>query len=428
MSQILIKDAYLLKMTDNLAGGEIGDILIEDNVIKKVGKITEDISKAEIIDGKNTVALPGLINCHTHAAMVLLRGYADDMELMPWLEAKIWPREAKLKEEHIYWGTMLACLEMIKSGTTTFADMYFFMDQIAQATVDSGMRGVLSRGISDSSGNGDKSLQESEDFIKNWRDKSRITCMLGPHAPYTCSDDYLQRVIDLAKDLQVGIHIHLAETKQEYSDIKEKYGKSPLAHMEDLGLFSVPVLAAHCVHLVEEDIKILQKYNVGVAHNPESNMKLASGIAPIPQMLTEGVRVGLGTDGASSNNNLNMMEEMHMAALLHKVNTGNPTVLPAYQVLEMATIKGAQVLGLEKEIGTLEAGKKADIILVDLDKSHLYPRHDIVANLIYSAQASDIKTTIIDGKIVMKNREVLTMDEEKIMYEGEKFAKSLMID
>jgi len=226
--------------------------------------------------------------------------------------------------------------------------------------------------------------------------------------------------------LEVGIHIHLAETKQEFTDIRKQYGKTPIKHVYDLGLFKAPVLAAHCVHLTEEDIEILQEVEAGVAHNPTSNMKLASGMAPIPQMLEAGIKVGIGTDGTASNNNLNMFEEMHLTSLLHKVSWGDPTVLPAFQVLQMGTVGGAKVVNLAHEIGTLEAGKKADLILIDLEQPHLYPSHGLVANLIYSAQASDVKTSIIDGQVVMKDRQVLTMDEEKVMFEAQRYAQKML--
>jgi 5-methylthioadenosine/S-adenosylhomocysteine deaminase len=424
--QILIKNTKVLTMADNSAEQIIqGDILIEGQYIKEIGTIKEYDKDVDIIDGANCLALPGLINCHTHAAMTLLRGYADDMELMPWLEEKIWPQEAKLGAEHIYWGSMLAILEMIKSGTTTFADMYFFMDRVAQAVEESGIRAVLARGMVGVNDKSYTSLTESTEFIKNWQGKGngRINCIYGPHAPYTCTPDYLNKVLELAKEYKVGLHIHLAETKQEFTDLRKQYGKTPVKHVYDLGLFEVPVLAAHCVHLTEDDIEILTEAGAGVAHNPTSNMKLASGMAPIPQLLDAGVTVGIGTDGTASNNNLNMFEEMHIASLLHKVSWGDPTLVPAFQVLQMGTINGAQAINLAHEIGTLETGKKADLILVDLNQPHLYPCHDLVANLIYSAQGSDVKTTIIDGKVVMRNRQVLTMDEEKILFEVDKLVK-----
>jgi len=428
MGKILIKDVEILSMKDEKREIVVGDILIEDQYIKDIGKLNYDSSQVDIINGKNCLALPGLVNCHTHVAMTLLRGYADDMELMPWLKEKIWPAEEKLTGEHVYCGSMLAALEMIKSGTTTFADMYFFMDEVARAVEDSGMRAVLSRGMTGFSDKAYKTMEESKTFISTWQGKAngRISCMLGPHAPYTCPPDYLEKVVELAKELQVGLHIHLAETKSEFNDIRKQYGKTPIRHVYDLGLFEVPVLAAHCVHLTEDDLDILQQVKVGIAHNPTSNMKLASGMAPIPHILERNIVLGIGTDGASSNNNLNMLEELHLAALLHKVSWGDPTVLPADRVLEMGTLGGAKVLNLEKEIGSIEIGKKADIILIDLDKPHLYPRHDLIANIIYSAQGSDVKTSIIDGQVIMKDYEVKGLDEEKIKYEANRLAHTLV--
>lgn len=431
MSGILIENALIVSM--NIAEQDhpwfYGDIAIENDLIKEVGKGLKDgFAGAEIIDGRNLLALPGFVNCHTHAAMTLLRGYADDMPLMAWLSQKIWPREAHLKEDDIYWGTLLSIVEMIKSGTTCFADMYFYMDQVAQAVELSGIRAVLSRGMV---GVGDKAalaMRESEDFVKAWHGKAggRITCMLGPHAPYTCPPEYLKNVMELADSLGVGLHIHLAETISEIGDMEKQYGLRPIRLMDSLGLFdNRSVLAAHCVHLAAEEIEILTQKRVGIAHNPESNMKLASGIAPIPELLEKGALVGLGTDGASSNNNLDMLEEMRTCALLHKVNTMDSTTLPSYQVLQLATCNGAQVVGLQ-DCGVIKPGCKADLILLDLQKPHLIPRHDPVANLVYAAQSSDVNTVIIDGKVVMKDRQLLTIDEEKVLYQAQKIGRDLV--
>ncbi|MDD4752706.1 MAG: amidohydrolase, partial [Desulfitobacteriaceae bacterium] len=330
--------------------------------------------------------------------------------------------------EDVYWGSMLSILEMIKSGTTTFADMYFFMEDVARAVEETGIRAVLARGLVGVTPNGEEKLKEAKSFVQNWNGKAggRITAMLGPHAPYTCPPDYLKKVMQLAEELDVGIHIHLAETLTEVEDMKKTYGKRPVELMDSLGLFSYPVLGAHLVHVTEEEINILKEKKVGVVHNPQSNMKLASGIAPVPQMLSSKIPVALGTDGASSNNNLDMIEEMRAACLLHKVNTMDPTVLPAYQGLEMATKNGAKVLGLAEEIGQISIGKKADIILVDFNKPHLCPRHDAAAHLVYAAQPSDVKTVIIDGKIIMEDRRVLAIDEEKVMYEAARCTKRLV--
>ncbi len=406
-----------------------GDIAIQDDLIAEIGpNLTAKYPDYEVIDGKNSLVLPGLINCHTHAAMTMLRSYADDLPLQEWLETKIWPREAHLQSKDIYWGTMLSILEMIKSGTTTFADMYFFMEQTAKAVEETGIRASLSRGMVGLGDSGELAFKESEELVKNWHGKAegRISCLLGPHAPYTCTPDYLERVMKLADSLKVGLHIHLAETLTEVENITKEYGLPPIKLMDSLGLFDGRhVLAAHCVHLTEEEIDILVKKKVGIAHNPESNMKLASGIAPIPQLLAAGALVGLGTDGASSNNNLDMIGEMHTCALLHKVATGDPTVLSAYQVLEMATLKGAQALGLEK-LGSLQPGYKADLIMLDLHKAHLTPHYDPIANLAYAAHSSDVKTVIIDGNLVMKDYQLLTIDEERVIFEAERLGQDLI--
>lgn len=426
---ILLDNISIIPMTGADEVIEKGYIVIEDQFIAEVGEgEAPEADYERVIDGSNKVVMPGFVNTHTHAAMTLLRGYADDLPLMEWLETKIWPLEARLTAEDVYWGTMLAIVEMLKSGTTAFADMYFFMDETARAVSQSGIRGILARGMVGVGPENEQAIVESRELVHKWHRKAdeRITFMLGPHAPYTCPPEYLERVCELAGELGVGIHIHLAETMAEHNTIMKQYGKRPVAYLEDLGLFSHKVLAAHCVHVNTEDIAILKKYGVGVAHNPESNMKLASGIAPVPEMLAAGIPVALGTDGVSSNNNLDMLQEMRSCALLHKVNSMNPTVLPAYQALEMATLNGARVLGIDREFGQLKAGLKADMILVGLDEAHMIPRYDILANLVYSGQASDVKTVIINGNIVMENREIKTFDEKEVLEHARKTAARLI--
>lgn len=426
---ILVRNVSILPMT----GGPViedGEIAIEGSRIIGVGaagSAPEGFRPETVIDGRGCVATPGLINCHTHAAMCLFRGYADDLPLMEWLNNKIWPIEDKLTDEDVYWGTLLACLEMIRSGTTTFADQYFYMDQVARAVTECGMRACLSRGLIGTAPNGEEALEWSEGFVRDYHRTAdgRITVMLGPHAPYTCPPEYLRRVAETARRLGVGVHIHLAETRAEIEQIRERYGCTPLEMVEQNGLFEVPVLAAHCVHLSENDVSILARYGVGVAHNPQSNMKLGSGIAPVTALLAAGVKVALGTDGASSNNDLDMVEEMRSAALLQKVVREDPTVLPAEKALLMATADGAAALGLQDEVGTLETGKKADIVLWDLLKPHLYPRHNLAAHLVYSARGSDARTVIVDGKVLMRDYEVLVLDEEAVLTQAEQRARRM---
>ncbi|MEG6615306.1 amidohydrolase [Peptococcaceae bacterium 1198_IL3148] len=430
MANILIRNVDILTMTEDQQVINDGEMVVSGNkllVVGERGSVPKDF-KADIeIDGSGMVAMPGFVNCHTHAAMTLLRGYAGDLPLMEWLH-NIWPIEDKMQAADIYYGSLLACVEMIKSGTTTFADMYSFMDKVADAAIESGMRAVLARGLIGAAPNGMQALAENKEFVQQYQGAAngRITTMIGPHAPYTCPPDYLLKVIEAAEELKVGLHIHLAETATEYTDIVNQYGKTPIQHVESLGLFKLPTLAAHCVHLDNQDIEILAKYNVGVAHNPESNMKLASGIAPVPKLLAAGVNVGLGTDGASSNNNLDMLEEMRSAALLHKVSSMDPTVMPAQQALKMATVNGAKVLGLEKEIGQLKPGMKADFILINFKAPHLYPKLDIAAHLVYAAHSADVDTVIIDGELVMQNRKILTVDEDEIMQQVAERAKRLL--
>jgi len=426
---ILIKDCYIFGK-DTESPIISGDVAIEGNRLIKVGKegaLSCGWHPDRVIDGRNYLCLPGLINCHTHAAMTLLRSYADDLPLMHWLEKKIWPVEDRLTGEDVYWGSLLAMVEMIKSGTTTFNDMYFFMDEVAQAVEKIGMRACLARGLVGVGGSAELGLEESRNLIEKWQGgaRGRISIWLGPHAPYTCPPDYIKRVLSLAKEYGTGIHIHVAETRDEIRIINEQYAKTPVTYLEESGVFEFPVLAAHCVHLTDDDISLLARRGVAVAHNPESNMKLASGVAPVVKLREAGITVGIGTDGAASNNNLDMFGEMRMTSLLHKVLHNDPLVMPAPDVLRMATSDGARALGLGDEIGILKPGYKADLILVDLKQPHFYPKHNLVAHAVYAAGASDVDLVIIDGEIIMENRKILTIDEERVLDEVERRAKRL---
>lgn len=425
----LIKNVTVLTVNEDNEIVNNADVVIDGQIIAYAGpqkQWQEEFS--QVIDGQRNMVMPGFVNAHCHAAMTLFRSYADDLPLMEWLEKKIFPAESRLQGEDVYWGTMLAIAEMLKSGTTTFADMYFFMDDVARAVEESGIRAVLSRGLT-SSGNdgGEEGLRENEEFVKNWHGKAggRITAMLGPHAPYTCSVPFLQKVLAVREKLDVPLQIHLAETHDEVEQIQAQYGVLPVKHLKNAGLLESPVLAAHCVHLSTEDMEILQEYDVRIAHNPGSNLKLGSGIAPVPELLQRGVTVGLGTDGAASNNNLDMLEEMRLAALLHKGACLDATVISVEEALAMATRESARAVFLPKT-GMISPGKKADLLLIDLQKVHLTPRHNPASLLVYAAQPSDIKMVMVDGKILCRDGELLTMDEEKIVYHAEKRAKHLL--
>jgi len=421
--KLLIKNAKILTMINE----EIieGDILVENDKIKKIGVINEKAD--EYIDVKGNIVMPGLINSHTHIAMSLLRNYADDLPFWPWLFDKILPAEENLTDESVYWGSMLSIAEMIASGTTTFCDMYFFTEQTIKAVQNTGIRANISRGLS-SEKDGDEKLRNGLELFKlfNGSENNRIKIDLGPHAPYTCNLEYLKKINLEAKKIDVNIHIHLSETKKEVEDSVEKYGKSPIEYVEESGLFKNNTIAAHCVYLDDEDIKILAKNNVNVVNNPSSNLKLANGFAPVYKMMKNGINVCLGTDGSASNNNLNMFEEMHIAAILNKSVEKDTTVLPAFEVLKMATINGAKALGIDNLVGTLEVGKKADMIVIDLDKPHMYPRHNFLSSLVYSASGSDVVTVIVDGKVLYKDYKFTNINLKEIYINAEKESKLLI--
>lgn len=377
------------------------------------------VTGKRVINAYNHLAVPGWVNAHTHVAMTLFRSYADDMALMDWLQQKIWPMEKKLDGKAVYWGSLLGQAEMIRTGTTAFADMYIFEENVAEAVRDSGLRAVLSCGLTgQTKQDGEMSLQENLQLFKNWQGAcdGRIHVMLGPHAPYTCSNDFLERVIDKAQELGAQIHMHLAETATEVTACKEKYGMSPIALMESLGVFSTGCLAAHCVHVDEADLAILARNRVRVGHNPQSNLKLASGVAPVSAMLSQSIPVGLGTDGASSNNNLDMLEEVRLAALLAKTAENNPKAVPAEQALQMGTRLGAIAIGVP-DTGELTIGKKADIVLYNMDSPAWYPRYDRVSLLVYAASSYDVDTVLVDGKILLDKGEFTTIDLEKTVAE-----------
>ncbi len=427
-STLLIKDATIVTMNDRNEIIKNGNILIENNRINSVTSEDQKVtSAATVIAGKGRVVIPGLINAHNHAAMSLFRSYADDYPLMEWLEKKIFPAEKNLQPEDVYWGAQLAMLEMIRGGTTTFVDMYFYMEQTARACQESGMRAMLSQVfIGENAVPGFNSLEDVKSFTEQWNNAAdgRITTILGPHAPYTCSPKFLQKVLRVTEDTRPMIHIHLSESRQEVEQSLEENNKTPVAVMHEIGMFERDVLAAHCVHITDEDIEILAENKVGIAHNPGSNMKLGNGVAPLTKLLDNQALVGLGTDGPASNNNLDMFEEVRLAALLQKVVNENPVSLNAEKALSLATSSGAKALKKD-DIGVIEAGKKADLAIIDFNQPHLQPDGDPVANIVYSASASDVETVIVDGNILFNKGEFLTLDREKIIYEANQRSKRL---
>lgn len=409
---------------------ENGAIAFEGNKITYVGVTPEDLTGYDqVIDGKNKFVLPGLINTHGHVGMSLLRGYADDLPLQQWLEDKMWPLEAQFTADHVKWGAYLSIVEMIRTGTTTFVDMYDHMDQVAQAVQDSGMRARLCRGMIGFCSEEERQakLREATQFARNWHNQAdgRITVMMSPHAPYTCTPDFINQILERAHELDLPMHIHMSETAWEVEQNVKDYGVRPVAHLENLGVFSRPTLVAHAVHLTDEEIDVLAKYNVRVSHNVVSNLKLASGVARVPEMLSKGVSVSLGTDSSASNNNLNLFEELKLAAILHKGVRNDPVAVPAEDALRMATILGADGVFQKETLGSLEVGKQADIIMLDSAQAHFHPAHNPISHVVYAANGRDVTDTIVAGEWIMRNRELLTVDEEKVIYEANRMFDSL---
>ena len=424
MSKLLIKNVELL----HTPNGDLYYIAVEDNKITYVGKdMPENMQDAEIVDGKGKLATAGMVNTHGHVSMTLLRSYADDMELMDWLQNKIWPIEDKMNAQDIYWGAMLGIAEMLKGGTTCFADMYAFMEDVARACAETGIRANLCRGLIGVAPDKDVKLAENNVLAANWQgyDNGRIRISYGPHAPYTCPVDYLEKVIKAAADHEAEIQMHLCETKFEVDSCMKEHGLTPIQLMDKLGMFDLGTIAAHCVHLTDNDMEIMAAKKVRVAHNPQSNLKLASGIAPVAKMLEKGICVGIGTDGASSNNNLDMLEECRAAAMLHKATNFDPLAVPAQKAWEMATVDGAKTLGFDN-LGLLEAGQLADIVLWDMHKPYWYPRNNKLSLLVYAASANDADTVIVAGKKVVAGGKLLTFDEEKIYVQASACMEKLL--
>jgi 5-methylthioadenosine/S-adenosylhomocysteine deaminase len=395
------------------------------------GEIEAKYTGAENIDAKGKLVLPGFINGHTHVPMTLFRGLHDDVTLNDWLYKYIFPAEAKnVNEEFVRWGTRLAAAEQIRSGVTTFADMYYFEDAVAEETKAAGMRGVLGETFIDFPAPDNKSEAEmlayTEKFLKKWQGDSLIQAAPAPHSIYTCSKKTLQDAAALARKYHAPILIHVSEMKKEWEDSEKQNGMSPVQYLEKIGVLGPDIVAAHCIFVDEADRKLLAERQVGCVHNPSSNMMIASGVSPVPEMRAAGIAVGLGTDGpAGSNNDLDLMEEIDLAAKLAKITKMDPLALNAKSVVEMATIDGARALHMEKEIGSLEAGKKADLILIGLEEPNAVPMYDVYAQIAYSLKGADVETVVIGGKVVMRGRKLLTIDEPRVLEKAREYGKSV---
>lgn len=400
-----------------------GAVAIADGRIAAIGPAAELASRypgAATLDARGAAIVPGLVNTHTHAPMSLFRGLADDLPLMEWLQKHIFPAEAKnVDETMVRWGTRLACLEMLRGGTTTFADMYYFEDAIAEEVDRCGMRAVLGETVLDfpapDNKTWDAAMAYGEKFLARWPRGGRVVAAMAPHAPYTVSPDHFREVAALAAKHDAPLLTHLAETETEVNDIRTRYGATPVEHLERLGVLSPRLLVAHMVWPTADEMALLAKRGVGVAHCPQSNMKLASGTAPVVQLRAAGVAVGLGTDGAASNNDLDLWEEMDTAAKVHKLVQKDPTVIDARTALLMATREGAKAMGLDREIGSLEVGKRADLAIVDLGSPHQQPVYDVYSTLVYATKASDVRSVVVDGRVVVRDGRVLTVDEAAVM-------------
>ncbi len=426
---LLLSGAWVLTMNRRREVFAPGAVALKGEEIVAVGPAAELKARyraAQALDYPQGLILPGLINAHTHAAMALFRGLADDLPLEEWLNSHIFPAERRLNRDFVYWGTKLAVAEMLLSGTTTFCDMYLFADAVAQAAEECGMRAVVGEVLYDFPsphyGPPAAGLSFSEGLCRTLKDHPLVRAAIQPHAVYTCSPDLLQQCGELADKYDTRLVIHLSETQKEVADCEARYGVTPVAHLHGLGLLTHRLVADHAVALTEADLELLAASGAGVAHCPESNMKLASGLAPVGELLSRGVPVGLGTDGCASNNNLDLLQEMDTAAKLQKVRYLDPTVLPAPAALKLATLGSARVLGLEKEVGALAPGMKGDLVVIDLDQPHLTPIYDPYSHLVYAAGGADVQTVLVHGRVVVQDRHLLTFDLNETMARARELA------
>lgn len=418
MKTLLKNCAYILTQDNKKRVLKNSSIMIDGDRVSKIGDIKE--SADEVIDCAHFLAMPGFINTHTHASMTLFRGMAEDMELKQWLQTKIWPMEKKLNEKYCYYGALIACIEMIKNGITCFADMYFFMDSIAKACKEIGIRAVLGTCIFDfPSPEGKDTIEIGKKFVMKWKKDDLIKVAMMPHAPYTCSEELLLKSKEFAEKERILLHTHLAETREEQVNFEKKFFMREIERLDKIGFLGENLLAAHCNWLTKNEIKILSKNKVKVSHCPISNMKLGmGGVSPVSEMLKEGVIVSLGTDSAASNNSLDIIETMKFCALLHKFYRWNPAAIKSNDVIDFATINGAKALLLDKEIGSIEIGKKADIVLMDIERENFLPilnEQNLINHIVYSANKSNVKHVICDGKLIVRDGRVLTCNEGELL-------------
>ncbi len=425
MAKILIKDVDVLTLNENGDVLRRTDIVIAEGRIQAIGTVPPDLDADETIEASDHVVMPGFFNAHTHAAMTFERGWADDLPFDRWLNERIWVAESALTSEDVRWGAYLAAAEMIRSGTVGFADHYFYMDEVAQVVEEAGLRATLAwcvfgMGAETEIGRG---LEESLEFVQRWQGAAngRIRTVLGPHSPYACPPEFLSTVAEQAAELDVGIHIHVSEFRDQLEGSLAKYGVTPVKFLEQRGILDHPTIAAHCIYITPEDMEILQAKEVNVVQCPNTHMKLGMGVTPVPELLARGVNVALGTDGPASNNDLDMLEEARLATLMQKNYHLDPVILPAELTLRLATQNGARAIGFP-ESGVIAPGRPADLIIFDFRRPHLRPRHSLLSNIMYAAKSPDISHVIVAGQVLMRQGKLTTLDEERIMYEAERRA------
>ena len=427
--KLLIKNAAVLTLDDAGTVLPAANIAIEGRAIRAIGDVPVDFTPDEVIDGYNHLAVPGFFNAHCHSPMTFERGWAEDLPLDRWFNERIWVAESALTSDDVYWGAALAACEMIRTGTVGFNDHYFYMDRVAEVVAQSGMKAALTWcqfGIGADKEVG-ADLAGSLAFVDRWQGAAggRLRTVLGPHSPYVCPPEFLREVGALAREHQVPLHIHLAESREQMDNSLRMYGLTPTAHLEACGVFDVSCVAAHALYLTPADVAILARHHVTVAHCPITYMKLAMGVNDLGELLAAGVNVALGTDGPGSNSDMDMKAAIRVAPLLQKYETRNAEAMPGDLPLRMATANGARAMGFA-DSGVLAAGRPADLVLFDLDRPHLYPRHNLVANLVHSARGSDVTHVIVDGQLLYRDGELLTLDEERIMAEADRRAKRMV--